>query len=145
MRARADRVVEIARSWIGTPYHHQMTVQGAGCDCLGLVRGIWRELFGAEPVEVPAYTEDWSEPQGEEVLWTVARSVLVEKSVDNMKPGDVLLFRMRERSVAKHLGVLVAGGRDPRFVHAYQRHGVIESPLSEPWRKCVVSCFAFPS
>ena len=36
-------IVAAARRWLGTPYHHQATRQGVGADCLGLVRGVWRE------------------------------------------------------------------------------------------------------
>ncbi len=39
-----EKIVAAARAWVGTPYHHQASVKGAGCDCLGLIRGIWREL-----------------------------------------------------------------------------------------------------
>ena len=53
-------IVNAARAWIGTPYLHQASLQGAGTDCLGLLRGIWRDCLGAEPVAVPAYTADWS-------------------------------------------------------------------------------------
>ncbi|MFZ2468534.1 MAG: peptidase, partial [Parvibaculum sedimenti] len=42
-------VVAAARAWIGTPYRHQASCKGAGADCLGLVRGLWREFHGAEP------------------------------------------------------------------------------------------------
>ena len=37
-----------ARAWLGTPYRHQASVKGVGADCLGLVRGLWREVAGAE-------------------------------------------------------------------------------------------------
>ena len=57
------RVVAEARGWIGTPYLHGASVQGAGCDCLGLLRGVWRVVEGAEPVVVPRYSADWDEPQ----------------------------------------------------------------------------------
>ena len=40
----ARRVLEAATGWIGTPYRHQASQKGVGCDCLGLVRGVWREL-----------------------------------------------------------------------------------------------------
>lgn len=53
MIALRVRVVEIARRWIGTPYHHQASLKGVGCDCLGLVRGVYRELCGAEPEPMP--------------------------------------------------------------------------------------------
>ena len=44
-----DEIVRAARRYIGTPYHHQAALAGAGCDCLGLIRGVWRDLYGAEP------------------------------------------------------------------------------------------------
>jgi hypothetical protein len=48
--------VREARTWIGTPYRHQASVKGVGADCLGLVRGIWREVIGPEPAVVPPYS-----------------------------------------------------------------------------------------
>ncbi len=80
-----DAVVGAARRWIGTPYVHQQAVRGAGCDCLGLVRGVWREVRGAEPEAVPAYTPDWSEAAGDERLWHAARRWLSE--VPQAVPG----------------------------------------------------------
>jgi len=133
-----NRVVGVARGWIGTPYVHQQAVRGAGCDCLGLVRGVWREVRGAEPEPVPAYTPDWSEAAGDERLWQAARRWLREVAAP--EPGDVLLFRMRSGAVAKHLGIM--SGPDA-FIHAYSGHGVVESPLSTAWRRRVVAAFAF--
>lgn len=46
-----DALVAEARSWIGTSYRHQASVKGVGCDCLGLVRGVWRACLGEEPVD----------------------------------------------------------------------------------------------
>ena len=141
MTGGADIVAE-ARLWIGTPYRHQCATRGAGCDCLGLVRGLWMSLIGPEPVAVPAYSPDWSEPQGEERLWAAA--------LDHLRPGvqprlgQVLLFRMRQGSVAKHLGVQSALGDTPRFIHAYSGRGVVESPLSAPWVRRIVARFDFP-
>lgn len=144
MEARREEIVRLARSWIGTPYQHQASRRGAGADCLGLVRGLWREILGDEPVAVPAYTRDWSEPAREEVLWRAARKHLLEKPVSARESGDVVLFRMRAGAVAKHLGVIAQSGPVPTFIHAYSGHGVVESPLSEPWARKIVACFAFP-
>ncbi|MGB0905663.1 MAG: peptidase, partial [Mangrovicoccus sp.] len=101
----SERVVTIARRWIGTPYHHQAACEGAGCDCLGLIRGVWCELYGAEPETPPAYTADWSEPQRVEALWEAAKRHLRSKPLDAAALGDVVLFRMRDGMVAKHLGI----------------------------------------
>jgi NlpC/P60 family putative phage cell wall peptidase len=58
--------------------------------------------------------------------------------------GDVLVFRMREGGVAKHLGIQSAVGDVPRFIHAYSGHSVMESALSKPWARRIAARFAFP-
>lgn len=136
-------VVDAARGWIGTPYVHQASVKHAGCDCLGLLRGVWREVKGAEPEAMPAYTMDWGEPQGDEVLLAAAFRHLHLKPLVDEAIGDVILFRMRAASVAKHVGIVSAIGDRPRFIHSYQGHGVIESPLSLPWRRRIAARFTF--
>ena len=72
--ADPSAVLTIARAWAGTPYLHQSSVQGVGCDCLGLARGIWRTLHGDEPWEVPPYSRDWGEAGRREVLAEAARA-----------------------------------------------------------------------
>ena len=137
-------VLARARGWIGTPYVHQASARQAGCDCLGLLRGVWRECFGAEPELAPAYTADWSEASRQERLWEAAARHLTVRDLRDEAQGDVLLFRMRDRGVAKHLGLACEIGATPTFIHAYSRHGVIESPLSAPWRRRIVARFSFP-
>lgn len=139
----SDAIVRLARSWIGTPYVHQASAKAAGCDCLGLIRGLWREMYGQEPQKAPAYTMDWSEPQGREALWQAAARHLVEQPDGCAMPGDVLLFRMRQGAVAKHVGIAANVGRAPTFIHSYSGHGVIESALTAPWQRRVVARFAF--
>ncbi|MCF3596129.1 NlpC/P60 family protein [Rhodobacteraceae bacterium LMO-12] len=144
MDSPQTRIVRAARDWIGTPYRHQGAVKGAGCDCLGLIRGVWREIHGQEPEAVPAYSMDWSEPQGDERLWAAARRHLQRCVEGEMLPGDVLLFRMRAGSVAKHLGIVGEAGAALTFIHSYSGHGVVESPLAAPWRRRIVARFKFP-
>ena len=132
-----------ARSWIGTPYVHQASVKGAGTDCLGLVRGIWREFHGTEPETLPAYTPDWGEVGQVELLLGGAGRLL--RPAPDEEPGDVLVFRMRAGAIAKHMGILAETGTEATFVHAYDRHGVVESPLSAPWRARIAGRFRFPS
>lgn len=139
-----ERVISEARLWIGTPYLHQASVRGAGADCLGLIRGVWREVLGDEPEQVPAYTSDWAEPSGEEVLLHAACRRLRPKTSDTEGLGDVLLFRMRDGSIAKHLGLQSQTGSHPRFIHAYTGYGVVESSLSQPWKRRIAARFAFP-
>jgi NlpC/P60 family putative phage cell wall peptidase len=137
-------VVAETRAWIGTPYLHQASAKGAGTDCLGLLRGVWRSLIGAEPEAVPPYTDDWAEPSRQEVLLAAAERWLVRKDIAVAEVGDVLLFRMRQGSVAKHLGIQSEIGARAAFVHAFTGHGVVESPLSHPWQRRIAARFSFP-
>ncbi|WP_206185214.1 MULTISPECIES: peptidase [unclassified Thioclava] len=139
---RAARAVAIARVWVGTPYLHQGSHRGVGCDCLGLLRAVWRELYGCEPDGVPAYTPDWGEAGCDEAFF---RGLSAQMAAWNgvERSGDVLLFRMRAGAVAKHLGIAGAVGAEPTFIHAYAGHGVCESALSLPWQRRIVARFQF--
>ena len=139
-----DDIVAEARRWLGTPYRHQASMRGAGTDCLGLIRGVWRSLYGQEPEAVPAYTADWSETTGEEVVLAAASRWLRSKPLSSNDIGDVIVFRMRSTGVAKHLGVTASRHGMTSFVHAYTDHGVIETLLSTPWQRKIVGRFEFP-
>ena len=139
----SDAIVRAARGWIGTPYHHQAATRGAGCDCLGLIRGVWAEVLGALPETVPPYVPDWDEPQGREVLLAACRRLLVAKPDASL--GDVIVFRMRAGSVAKHLGIQSQLGSNAAFIHSFQGHGVVESGLTAPWQRRIAARFAFPT
>lgn len=137
-------VVAAARGWLGTPYCHQASLRGAGADCLGLIRGVWREVVGPEPGPLPTYDPGWAESGDGEALWQGMALHFVLRPVSSAAPGEVLLFRMRARSAAKHLGIAVPGAAGPGFIHAYVGHGVVESALTGPWARRVVARFAFP-
>jgi NlpC/P60 family putative phage cell wall peptidase len=138
--SRAD-IVRIARSWLGTPYHHQASVCGIGTDCLGLVRGIYRQLCGREAQALPAYSRDWAEASGEETLLDAARRHLIEIEMDVAGPGDVLVFRYRGVSVAKHAGIMAT---PLTMIHAIEGAPVSEVALSGWWRRHMAGAFSFP-
>ena len=139
--ADPDAVVAAARAWLGTPYHDQASLKGVGCDCLGLARGVWRDVVGAEPVPVPPYSRDWGESGRREVLFEGARRMMIEVETAAARPGALVLFRMKPRAIAKHVGILT--GPDS-FLHAYERLGVIEEPLTQAWRRRIAFAFLFP-
>ncbi|MEM1383131.1 MAG: NlpC/P60 family protein [Pseudomonadota bacterium] len=138
-------VVGAARAWLGTPYRHQASCRGAGADCLGLIRGIWRDVYGVEPERPPAYTPDWSEASGAEVLLAAACRHLRPIRPDGASGGDVLVFRMREEGPAKHLALLVSEGLAPgRIIHAYSGHNVCETSLGPAWLRRLAGAFRMP-
>lgn len=136
------RVIAAARGWIGTPYLDQASLRGVGCDCLGLVRGVWREAVGPEPLPVPPYSRDWGETGPREVLAEAARAVMPEIAPHRAGPGALVLFRMRPGAIAKHCGILADGGR---LIHARERAGVLEEPFGPAWRRRAAFAFRFPA
>lgn len=132
-------IIAAAREWRGTPYHHRASLKGVGCDCLGLVRGVWREIVGPEPVSTPAYSADWGDVTGTETLLQAAHQFF--EPTDLAQPGDVLIFRVREDRIAKHCGILTT---DTTFIHAWEAAPVAEVSLGRWWRSRIVSSFRFP-
>jgi len=139
--APAALVIAEARRWVGTPYLHQASTRGAGCDCLGLARGIWRALHGAEAGPIPAYTPFWGETGRREVLLEALRARMIGIPPDLAAPGALLVFRMAPGRLAKHCGILIEGGR---MIHAMQGAGVIETGCDRSWRRRTVAAFLFP-
>jgi len=135
-------IVALARGWIGTPYEHQASCKGAGADCLGLLRGIWREHLGAEPEKPEPYTPDWAETDKVERLLPAAKRHMREVSV--AATGDVLLFRLG-RGVVKHVAILSDDRRGAEMIiHAYSGRGVVESPLTPAWARRIAGRFRIP-
>ena len=139
--ADPDLVIAVARSWVGTPYHDQASLKGVGCDCLGLARGVWREVVGPEPFPIPPYSRDWGETGPREVLAEGARRMMPEFALADLGPGALILFRMTPRAIAKHVGILTT---PDSFIHSYERLGVVEEVLTPIWRRRIAFAFLFP-
>lgn len=137
-----DDILRAARGWIGTPYRHQASLKGVGCDCLGLVRGVWRETIGPEPAQLPAYSPDWAEAGGAEHLLCAAQNWFVPRDGHAFAAGDLVVFRWRDRVPAKHVGIATSSST---MVHAHEGACVCEVALTPGWRRRIAGIFAFPS
>lgn len=139
--SRDERIVAAARRWLGTPYRHQASLLGVGCDCLGLVRGVWREIRGDEPEPTPPYSPDWAEDAvGDALLEAVGRH-LVALGKRDPAPGLILAFRWRPHLPAKHLGIATAANR---MVHAQDGAVVTEVALTGWWLRRLAGVFSIP-
>lgn len=136
----ADHVVLAARKWLGTPYRHRASTPGAGCDCLGLLRGVWRDMFEEEPVAVPAYRAEADDPAHHGALRAAAERFLVAED-GPIGAGQVVLFRLGGADEARHCGIMVS---ESRFIHAQEHLGVVEANLTEAWARRVSGRFRFP-
>jgi NlpC/P60 family putative phage cell wall peptidase len=141
MQPSRAAIVAEARSWIGTPYRHQASIKGIGCDCLGLVRGVWRTFYGDEPEAVPPYAPDWAEAANDEPLVEAGLRHLIAVDRSAFAPGDILLFRWRARLAAKHAAIVTAADR---MVHAHDGACVAEVAIAPWWRRRLAYAFRFP-
>jgi NlpC/P60 family putative phage cell wall peptidase len=144
MSGRAD-IIAAARGWLGTPYRHQASLKGVGCDCLGLLRGVWREVIGPEPETPSPYTAEWAEAATGGVdpdpLISAALRWLQPVAAGEEQPGDVLVFRWHRHLPAKHLALL---STQERMIHAHDGAVVCEAPLSPWWRRHIAQVARFP-
>lgn len=136
-----DLVVATARTWIGTPYHHQASCRGVGTDCLGLIRGVWRELFGYEAEAPPSYSRDWAEANGIEAMLDAAERHLEFTSRETIGAGDVVVFRMHANAVAKHAAIITGPST---MVHAVEGAPVSEVAVCGWWRRRIAAAYRFP-
>lgn len=136
---RAALIAE-ARTWLGTPWHHQAAVKGAGCDCIGFVRGAAEPFIGAidQPMD---YAATWPLYRAEERLREAMAEHATEIAIEEARPGDILLFSVG-KGPAHHCGYLGDGNT---LLHCYQEAGrVVEQPLALFWIEKARAAFRLP-
>lgn len=107
------RIVEEARSWVGTPYRYGGESR-KGTDCSGMVMNVYRDVTG---IKLPRN----SAKQGE-YCRRIKRSELLV--------GDLVFFTSRRGKGINHVGIYVGNGC---FVHASTSRGVIVSDLDQDY------------
>lgn len=116
-------VIDEARSWKGTPYHHTGRVKNVGVDCGGLLYEVYAQLFVLRPFPKD-YAQDWALHRGEELyLNSIGKYV---EQVKNPAPGGFGLFKVAR--AFSHAAIVCEGGKS--FIHAWGRNRsgcVIES------------------
>ncbi|MGA7384506.1 MAG: hypothetical protein WBW81_07390 [Methylocella sp.] len=114
------QVVGEARSWIGTPYHPQADIKGAGVDCGMLLVRVFVDAGLCAPFDPRPYADDWYLHRSEEryLGFVFDRT----KEVDAPLPGDVMVFRYG-RCYAH--GGIVTLASPLTIVHAFQPARVV--------------------
>lgn len=139
---RKAAVILEARHWLGTPWRHQASVKGVGCDCAGLVRGVGNALGlmdCREGSQQAAEFEGYGRLPEPRRMVKALNMFMDRKEIAYASEGDVLL--MRFDSDPQHLAILTGDGT---IVHALQRIGrVVEHRLSGDWRARIVGAWAY--
>lgn len=137
MSTRA-RIVAAARAWIGTPFLHQATARGIGCDCRGLVVGVAQELGHRADIAT-----DYSRyPTGQRLV-EVCDLHMQRIGRDEIGPGDVVVVTFeRDPQHVAIVGDYPGGGLS--LIHSLARHGVVEHRLDTVWARRISHAFRIP-
>ena len=138
-----DDIVRQARTWLGTPFHHQARLKAVGCDCLGLIVGVVDELGLKDSSGTPlaAYDEvTYSrEPDGAYLTQKLV-GLLDEVPIAEMRAGDLALFRVRENP--QHLAILTDYENTIGMIHCFaQARRVVEHRLDDDWKSRLLKVF----
>ncbi len=134
------KIVAEARKWIGTPYHDNADIRGAGVDCGMLLVRVFVDLELVAPFDPRPYPRDWMMHNGEEKYLGWVKDNCAE--VETPDIGDIAVFRFGR--CYSHGGIvtasgLTASGRETTeratgiaLVHAYaMARCVIEERLAQ--------------
>lgn len=142
-----EQIVAEARSWLGTPYHHQQSTRGAGCDCVGLVRGV-----GVACGVMPPRLEEWARfagysrrPNPRRMAEGMHTFLMPLPDGAEPLPGDIAWLQWRA-NLPMHLALLAhdAAGA-PQLIHSFSDAGqVVCHGLTLQWRERVVSWWRYP-
>lgn len=136
---RAAQIVAVAEKWLGTPYHHQASHCQVGADCLGLIRGIYADIFGISP-DVPPYSRR-HRAAGDDVLQRALAHFLMPLNPSDMQQGDVLLFALRAHLCPQHLAIYDGA----QMIHAVENHAVMRVDFEPRWRRLLAGVYRFPA
>ena len=129
-------IVEKAREYLGTPFHHQGRLKDIGIDCIGLLAGVAHEL-NIFKHDNTAYSRH---PDGKSLMLELEK-YLDEIPKSEMQMGDILVFYISTRTkYPTHIGFKTDYG----MIHTYQGSGkVVEHAFDDKWKKRLWACFKF--
>ena len=100
-------IVKEALEWVGTPFVHGASVKGSGCDCLGLIKGVYENVSGNSTPGLPMYPEDFWQDVGWHTVFLNRLRTVAGPSGTGPEAGSLLLFAKDGRLT--HLGIAVDG------------------------------------
>jgi NlpC/P60 family putative phage cell wall peptidase len=119
--AQRAAVVAEARAWLGTPYHHNAMVKGAGVDCGMLLLAVYAAA-GVIPADYDPgpYAFDWHLHRDEERYLAHVERFARRIEIDEVGPGDLGLWKFG-RTFA-HGAIFT---QPPLVIHAVRKDGMV--------------------
>lgn len=127
-----ERIIELARECMETPFRHQGRMCGVALDCAGLIAHV---LHGLElPVnDSKGYSRNPHDGQLEAILAAEPSLQLIPKS--ETRPGDIWACRIKKDP--QHL--MIYTGKN--VIHAYAQTGRVVEQNADAWRKHVTHVY----
>ena len=118
-------LVDEAKLWLGTPYDHHSAIRNVGCDCVGLLIGVLKEIgYMSEKYHPRAYAQQWMLHRSTEILISDLEEYSTEVLKNEVSAGDILLFKFGRAT--SHMGIFL---KDNVFIHCWTKKGVCKSVL----------------
>jgi cell wall-associated NlpC family hydrolase len=111
-------VVQEARTWLGTPYHHMARIKKAGVDCAMLLAEVYERAGIIDHLAVEPYSMQWHLHRDDERLIGIVEQYA--SVTETPQIGDVVLFRFGRAH--SHAGIIVGDGGE--IIHAVVDIGV---------------------
>lgn len=141
-----QEIVDEARSYVGTPFHHQGCAPGVGIDCIGVLRALGKrfDLKGSAELEASRALLAYG-PDPDPKLLLECERFMVRITWQDLGLGDVLMMKtLYSRGQPKHFAV-VSRLNPIYIIHAwaYVKSAVVENRLDDKLRGRVLACFRF--
>lgn len=114
-----DKIVEEAKSWVGTPYHSGANIKGVATDCGQILIEVYGNVGLIEKFNVEAYAMDWAMHRSEEKYLSFVKQHC--ERVDKWQKGDIVLYKFGR--CVSHSGIFIDDKGN--MVHALANVGVI--------------------
>lgn len=142
MRVDGKDIVEAARAWKGTRFHH-LGRSKDGIDCIGLLvvvaEDVGHPCGTAARCQLPAY----GRIPRPDIIDPLLRRYFKKDEKNNLEPGDVLLFRIKAQP--QHTAIYAERDGLPYMIHAYHpERRVVEQRLSPDWEAQIRSVWKWP-
>lgn len=132
-------VVDRARDYIGTPFHHQQRAKGYGVDCVGLIVCAARDA-GYAVRDVTDYSRL---PDGKTLVGMLSAQLDTVRL--GWEPGDVMTFWVTKPGLPQHVGIFAyhPDRNWPSLIHAPIGRRVAEHRLTQDMLEKLHSVWRF--